>query len=140
MSKIIHFPKTISIAFYSLVFLTLMKRKMNVEELASYTYSSKYHTAIILKNLAKHGYLRSSRGPDGGFGLDVKPEDISLLTVWEIVEGKFTIVQCLSDNKACIGEVCIFSDKIYNIHKELYEFLKTNSIKSLVERIDEGEE
>lgn len=136
MSKIIHFPKTISIAFYSLVFLALMKRKMNVAELASHTYSSKYHTASILKNLAKHGYVKSSRGPDGGFGLNVKPEDISLLTIWEIVEGKFKIIQCLNDNKACIEEDCIFSDKIFIIHKELYEFLKNNSVKNLADGVN----
>ncbi|MFO8234046.1 MAG: Rrf2 family transcriptional regulator [Bacteroidales bacterium] len=135
MSKVIHFPKNVSIAFYSLIFLSLMKKKMNVEELAKYTHSSKNHTAMILKNLAKHGYLKSNRGPDGGFRLNIPAEEISLLKIWELIEGKFVIVNCLSHNKACVKKICIFSDKIYHIHKGFYDFLQNNTIGSLANRL-----
>ena len=41
----------------------------------------------ILRNLVTHGILHSSRGVDGGYMLDRKPEDISLLEVIEAVDG-----------------------------------------------------
>ncbi len=41
----------------------------------------------ILRNLVTHGILHSSRGVDGGYTLDRKPEEISLLEVIEAVDG-----------------------------------------------------
>lgn len=44
----------------------------------------------ILRNLVTHGILSSTRGVDGGYRLDRKPDDISLLEVIEAVEGPIT--------------------------------------------------
>jgi Rrf2 family protein len=41
----------------------------------------------ILRNLVTHGILHSARGVDGGYILDRKPEEISLLQVIEAVDG-----------------------------------------------------
>jgi Rrf2 family transcriptional regulator, cysteine metabolism repressor len=41
----------------------------------------------ILRDLAKKGILQSTRGGGGGFMLDRRPEEISLLEVIEAVEG-----------------------------------------------------
>jgi Rrf2 family protein len=44
----------------------------------------------ILRDLAKQGILQSTRGGGGGFMLDRRPEEISLLEVIEAVEGPLT--------------------------------------------------
>jgi Rrf2 family transcriptional regulator, cysteine metabolism repressor len=41
----------------------------------------------ILRNLVTHGILGSTRGVQGGYVLERKPEDISLLDVIEAVDG-----------------------------------------------------
>ncbi len=41
----------------------------------------------ILRNLVTHGILQSAHGVDGGYTLERKPEDISLLEVIEAVDG-----------------------------------------------------
>src|SRR5271154_5777958 len=41
----------------------------------------------ILRNLVTHGILHSTRGVDGGYALDRKPSEISLLEVIEAVDG-----------------------------------------------------
>ena len=43
----------------------------------------------ILRNLVKHGILRSTRGVDGGYSLNRKPQDISLLDIIEAIDGPF---------------------------------------------------
>src|SRR4029078_5003947 len=43
----------------------------------------------ILRNLVTHGILHSTRGVDGGYNLDRKPEEISLLEVIEAIDGTF---------------------------------------------------
>jgi len=41
----------------------------------------------ILRNLVAHGILGSTRGVDGGYTLERKPDEISLLEVIEAIEG-----------------------------------------------------
>jgi len=51
----------------------------------------------ILRNLVTHGILHSTRGVDGGYALERKPEDISLLEVIEAIDGPFVPSIPLSD-------------------------------------------
>jgi Rrf2 family protein len=41
----------------------------------------------ILRHLVTHGILHSTRGVDGGYSLERKPEEISLLEVIEAIDG-----------------------------------------------------
>jgi Rrf2 family protein len=41
----------------------------------------------VLRNLVAHGILCSTRGVDGGYALDRRPEDISLLEIIEAIDG-----------------------------------------------------
>jgi len=41
----------------------------------------------ILRHLVTHGILHSTRGVDGGYALERKPEEISLLEVIEAIDG-----------------------------------------------------
>jgi Rrf2 family protein len=41
----------------------------------------------ILRNLVAHGILGSTRGVDGGYTLERKPHEVSLLDVIEAIEG-----------------------------------------------------
>jgi Rrf2 family protein len=43
----------------------------------------------ILRSLVTHGILQSTRGVDGGYALDRRPNDISLLEIVEAIEGPF---------------------------------------------------
>jgi Rrf2 family protein len=43
----------------------------------------------ILRNLVNHGVLTSHRGVEGGYSLERKPSDVSLLEVIEAVDGPF---------------------------------------------------
>ncbi len=43
----------------------------------------------ILGSLVNHGILRSTRGVDGGYSLNRKPQDISLLDIIEAIDGPY---------------------------------------------------
>jgi Rrf2 family protein len=66
----------------------------------------------ILRNLVTHGILQSTRGVDGGYSLDRKPEDISLLDVIEAVDGPLSsscpVAECLpADSQARLREALL---------------------------------
>lgn len=45
--------------------------------------------------------LRSSRGPRGGYELARSPEDIDLLTVVEVLEGRSSLLDCTAEPGLC---------------------------------------
>ena len=62
--------------------------------------SEKYISRLVI-SLRKAGMIRSVRGVNGGFHLAVKPENITLLDVIEVMEGPLSIVDCVSAPKTC---------------------------------------
>ena len=62
--------------------------------------SEKYISRLVIA-LRKAGMIRSIRGVNGGFHLAMKPEDITLLDVIEVMEGPLSIVDCVKAPKRC---------------------------------------
>ena len=66
--------------------------------------SEKYISRLVIA-LRKAGMIRSVRGVNGGFHLAMKPEDITLLDVIEVMEGPLSIVDCVSAPKTCVHSI-----------------------------------
>ena len=62
--------------------------------------SEKYISRLVIA-LRKAGMIRSVRGVNGGFHIAMKPEDITLLDVIEVMEGPLSIVDCVSAPRKC---------------------------------------
>jgi len=88
MSSIVKFSEAASIALHGVVLIAKSEKFLNVTKIAEKIGSSRHHVAKIMQRLAKDGYMKSMRGPTGGFILLKKPEKISFLDLYESVEGK----------------------------------------------------
>lgn len=64
-----------------------------------YDISENYLEQLFAK-LKKQGYIETVRGPQGGYLLSLKPEEITVGMVLRTLEGDITPSQCL------VGEVC----------------------------------
>jgi Rrf2 family transcriptional regulator, cysteine metabolism repressor len=51
----------------------------------------------ILRSLVTHGILQSTRGVEGGYTLDRRPEEISLLDIIEAVDGPMNTKMSIND-------------------------------------------
>lgn len=58
----------------------------------------------ILQNLVRGGLVRSRKGYGGGYLLVAKPSELSLHSVIELIDGPFTVFECLVDEGFC--ELC----------------------------------
>lgn len=67
---------------------------------ASQGISSKYVSGLALK-LRNAGFIKSVRGVNGGYVLAKSPNAISILEVFEAMEGEVAIVDCLADPNCC---------------------------------------
>ena len=76
-------------------------------EIANSFQISEAHLTKVLQRLVKVELLRSVRGPRGGFILTRSPESVTLLEVFEAIEGRFEPSQCLLSSSICDGDTCI---------------------------------
>lgn len=59
------------------------------------------YLAKVMRNLVRAGLVTSTLGRDGGYALRRPPEDITLMQVYEAMEGELRLVECMTDEKNC---------------------------------------
>jgi len=68
---------------------------VSAHEVARQAGLNKSVVANLLKEFTKHGLLESLRGLKGGYRLARAPADVSLGEILEVVEGRFSLVECI---------------------------------------------
>ncbi|WP_430816028.1 RrF2 family transcriptional regulator [Carboxylicivirga sp. RSCT41] len=126
MSKIVTLSEAASIALHSMVLIARSETKLNVNQISEAIDSSKHHVAKVMQRLAKEDFVASNRGPSGGFVLKQEPAEISLLMIYEAIEGKVAIQSCPGDKRACIIGTCMLGDLSRNMTKEFKEYMESH--------------
>jgi Rrf2 family cysteine metabolism transcriptional repressor len=93
------------------------------------------YLAKIVQDLRRSGLIRSVRGAHGGYVLSKAPGQVTLLDVWQALEGPFCPVECLEAPSSCsmVGE-CVTRDVWNRIRTALTQVLATENLASLVRR------
>ncbi|MGM0566155.1 MAG: RrF2 family transcriptional regulator [Bacteroidota bacterium] len=132
MAKIFSLSEAASIAIHSMVLIARSDKMINVVKIAERTGSSKHHVAKVLQRLVKEDYLSSVRGPHGGFKLLKSPEEITLLEIYETIEGHLNISECPMDNPICPFEKCILSNVVSDMTAKFREYLSENTLDKYI--------
>ena len=83
--------------------------------------------AKILQKLSKARILRAIQGPKGGYKLNDKYKNFTLIQLIEILEGPFGITGCLTDHNCEQISRCNIITPIEKINSQVYQVL--NEIK-----------
>ncbi|HWQ54444.1 MAG TPA: Rrf2 family transcriptional regulator [Bryobacteraceae bacterium] len=93
--------------------------------------------AKILQQLARKGLLKSSKGPLGGFQLNVPAENISLLDIVEALDGLEPYqINAVADPDAPDGLYCTMHDEWLNLREEIVTYLRDNSVADLAKALE----
>jgi len=107
-------------------------QKVSAHAMASVFGVSEAHLSKVLQRLVKVGLLASVRGPRGGFSLARDEHDITLLEVYEAIEGPLQPAACLFALPACnSGDTCILGTALSQANQMLYDHLKATSLAEL---------
>ena len=82
----------------------------------------------VLKTLCQNGFVRSIRGSRGGYTLNLEPDQITLASLIEAIEGPLRLVRCVSvsDEDPCeLEPYCTIRTPVLKIHEKLRQFLET---------------
>jgi Rrf2 family protein len=128
MSKIFSLSEAGSIAIHSMILIAQSNKKLNVQGIAERTQSSRHHIAKVLQRLVKEGFLKSNRGPRGGFSLNRPPDEINFLDIYKSIEGKIKISDCPMENAICPFDSCLFENVIQDLTQEFIDYLKSRKV------------
>lgn len=125
MAVLLRISEAASLALHTVVLLAAEPgRVVSTGEIASTLRVSAAH-------LAKAGLVRSIRGPKGGFILGRAGEEITLLEVYEAVEGPLVLSDCLFSEPICSGERCILGGLLEEVNDRVRGYLAETRISEL---------
>jgi len=76
------------------------------------------YLAQVLNSLKKAGFVKSTRGPNGGHELAVDPNTIHLSSIMEVLDGTDNLVNCLDDDNFCVHSPACAQKEIWRTVEE----------------------
>lgn len=130
-------------AIRALVYIQLKnweQKRPGVEEIAREIEAPVAYSAKILQTLTKHKLLDSMKGRGGGFFFSNNQSNLTLYDVIHVMEGDACFHKCGFGLKNCNNNnPCPLHEKYKAVRDGFFEIVKTESIKSLSEKIKHGE-
>lgn len=108
-----------------------------VKQIAEQADIPSHFLAKILQQLARKGFLRSSKGPTGGFSLRTPPSELSLVMIVDAVDGLADYNRCLSGMAECNDQApCGMHDSWKALRGRIMEYLERTSIEDLARSLE----
>ncbi|MBI5084811.1 MAG: Rrf2 family transcriptional regulator [Acidobacteria bacterium] len=109
-----------------------------VKQIAEEGEIPSHFLAKILQQLARKGFLRSSKGPTGGFCLRIPAKDLSLLNIVDAVDGLADFERCPAGMAECNDQApCGMHDSWKAMRNRIIEYLERTSIEDLAKGFDQ---
>jgi Rrf2 family protein len=102
----------VNLAIHALGYMSASKQDLplSVTDLAEKLQVSRSHLAKVMQILVRQGLIESSRGAKGGFSFVKAPEKITILELFESIEGELKLKGCLLDHPVCKPGSCLMTE------------------------------
>lgn len=139
MSNVLHISEAASLALHATTYLAgCSGRSVTSREIARTLKVSHAHLSKVLQRLQRAGIVNSSRGPQGGFSLARSADRVTLLQVYEAIEGRLRLDRCLFDRPVCNGENCLLGSLLVKFNQEIKEHLQNTRLSALRNTYGDG--
>ena len=110
MTGVLKISEAANLAIHAVTYIASNNdHKVSTKELASFHNVSEAHLSKVLQRLVKSGFLKSVRGPKGGFVIAKPFNEIKLLDIYEVFEG-FLLPRTAFSKHLCAAEKPVFSE------------------------------
>ncbi len=118
-----------SIALHSMVYIANRDNQViPLREISGKFNISEHHLSKVLQRLSKGGFIKSIKGPKGGFSIVPEFKNLTFLDVYEVIEGKVDRQQCLFNNHPHHCEKCIMNNLIDEINQRFISYMETHRL------------
>ncbi len=137
MSSLVNISEGASLALHGMAIVAIKAPdRINIKTLSETLDASTAHLAKIFQRLSKAGFVKSIRGPAGGFELAKAATAITLLDIYEAIEGKVNLEYCPLGKDKCQFTHCIFGEKLNQASENIYNDLKDIQLSSFMNTIN----
>ena len=135
MAGVINVSEAASLALHTVAILASEPgRIFSTREIASSLRVSEAHLAKVMQRLGKVGLVKSVRGPKGGFVLGRKPEEITLLDVYELIDGPLGNSNCLFGTPVCGNRKCIMGNLLTSVNRQVREYFSNTRLSQITQK------
>ena len=132
MSSVLKISEAAILALHGMAYLAVNPDKLSsTKEIATKLRISEAHLSKVLQRLAKTGLVRSIRGPKGGFVLAKASDEISLLEIYESIDGQLVSSKCLFGDPFYDANECILGGLLGAIDDQVREYLAETKLNTL---------
>lgn len=109
-------------------------RPVTIKEISERQDVSVPYLEQILNKLRRAGIIKSVKGPGGGYMLARAPENISIASILNELEGPVALTSCLDPDEGCSRvEGCVTHLLWKSLGAKIEAFLETITLKDLME-------
>jgi len=134
MSSLVNISEAASLGLHTMALLVNhSERRLTNQEIADRLKASGNHLAKVMQRLVKVGLVSSIRGPQGGYLLKKPPRHVTLLEIYEAIDGPVQETACLSEHPICRGTSCILGQAVESIHRQFRDYLSKTTLAELAQ-------
>lgn len=134
MADIFKISDATALAMHSMVHLASVENgQSTTAEISAVCDLSRHHLAKVHQRLTKAGLLHSFRGPAGGVKLAKDPSDITLLEIYEAMEGSISGMPCLFEREACPRTGCVLGAILPAVARQVEIYFEETTLAHLAQ-------
>ena len=134
MQNFLRISDAVSLAFHTLWLLAAHEDELlNTPHIAKQLKVSEHHLQKVHQRLTKAGFIQAVRGPKGGFRLSMPKNEITLLAVFEAIEGPFDPSRCMLGNPECQVKNCLLGNLVDGVNSLVRGHFEKHTIAQLAE-------
>ena len=109
------------------------ERPVAIKEISERQDVSVAYLEQILNKLRKAELIKSIKGPGGGYLLSKRPEEISIASILNELEGPVALTSCLDPEEGCVrADSCVTHLLWKALGEKVEAFLNTITLKNLL--------
>ena len=130
MSAYLGMSEAVSLGIHSMLLLAKKPAEgLNLATMAALLNASEAHLAKVMQRLRKSGMISALRGPGGGYRLLLPAEEVSLLQIYEAVDGPFKFDE---NHCRCPVSPCKINKLLHEMSCRFFDYLKSNTLASII--------
>ncbi len=95
---------------------------------------SKHHLSKVLRDLVMAELLSSIKGPSGRFFLTESQQETTFMQIFEAIEGKVEMYDCIFGRQPCSKRTCILGSLLCNLNTEFSTYFNNTKIINFKEK------
>ena len=136
------FSKTCEYGIRAMIFVAQKSKdgsRVSLKEIARGTEAPEHFIAKIMQELSRKRMIHSIKGPNGGFYMDERDLNTTLIDIVTALDGNSIYNDCVLGLKTCNEKrPCPVHEQYQGIKKNLLAMLENNTIGEFNNKLDSG--